>query len=93
MINAMLGGAMIMASLTIALFFLRFWKNTRDRFFLYFALSFALEAVNRILLFLVSSLHTENTPLFYLIRLTAYTLILVAILEKNRRPTIPERHG
>ena len=49
MINTMLGGAIVMASLTIALFFLHFWKSTRDRFFLYFALSFALEAVNRIL--------------------------------------------
>ena len=33
-VNAVMLGAIAMASLVAALFFLRFWKNTRDRFFL-----------------------------------------------------------
>ena len=83
-LNTIIAGAIVMASLTIALFFLRFWKSTHDRFFLYFAIAFALEAINRILI-QITIHQDEQQPLFYLIRLVAYGLILVAILQKNRR--------
>lgn len=83
-LNAILTGAIIMASLTVSLFFLRFWKSTRDKFFLYFAVSFALEAVNRIVLS-SSVTQSETTPVYYLIRLLSYALILFAVLEKNKR--------
>lgn len=86
----MIAGAIVMASLTIALFFLRFWKSTHDRFFLFFAIAFALEALNRILI-QVTIHQDEQQPLFYLIRLVAYGLILVAILQKNRRSAGPKR--
>ena len=75
-------GAITMGSLVIALFFLRFWRDSRDRFVLYFALSLFIEGVHR----LYSALHDaggEDSPLHYLIRLLAYGLILWAILEKN----------
>jgi hypothetical protein len=75
-------GAITMGSIVIALFFLRFWRDSGDRFFLYFALSFFIEGVHR----LYSALHDaggEDSPLHYLIRLLAYGLILWAILEKN----------
>jgi zinc transporter ZupT len=75
-------GAISMASLTIALFFLRFWRNTGDRFFLYFALSFFIEGVHRIYSAVLNEAG-EDSPLHYLIRLAAYGLILWAILEKN----------
>lgn len=78
----LLSGAITMASLVIALFFLRFWRNTRDRFFLYFAASFLIEGLHRV----YSALNDaggEDSPLHYLIRLLAYGLILWAILEKN----------
>jgi len=80
--NELIAGAIGMGFFVIALFFLRFWRGTRDRFFLYFALSFALEAAHRI----VSALRfddAEDTPWHYLVRLLAYGLILWAILEKN----------
>ena len=80
--DQMMYGAISMASLTIALFFLRFWRNSGDRFFLYFALSFFIEGLHR----LYSALNDaggEDSPLHYLIRLLAYGLILWAILEKN----------
>ncbi|MHB8914348.1 MAG: DUF5985 family protein [Thiobacillus sp.] len=83
-VNNILAGAIIMASLTIALFFLRFWKSTHDRFFLFFSISFALEALNRLLIQLTIQ-QDEQQPLIYLIRLVAYSLILVAILQKNKR--------
>lgn len=75
-------GMIAMASLIIALFFLRFWRNTKDRFFLYFALSFGIEGVHRIVTTLTFDEH-EESPLHYLVRLLAYGLILWAILEKN----------
>ncbi len=75
-------GMIAMASLIIGLFFLRFWRNTRDRFFLYFALSFGIEGVHRIVTTLTYDEH-EESPLHYLVRLLAYGLILWAILEKN----------
>jgi len=81
--NQMLSGAIAIASLVAALFFLRFWRNTRDRFFLYFALSFALEGLNRIAMGLLVQL-TEDNPLFYSVRVVAYGLIVAAIWRKNR---------
>jgi uncharacterized membrane protein HdeD (DUF308 family) len=82
--NQMLSGAIAVASLTVTLFFLRFWRNTRDRFFLFFALSFLLEGVNRIVLGLLADAREDN-PLFYSVRVVAYGLIVAAIWQKNRR--------
>jgi len=75
-------GMIAMGSLIIGLFFLRFWRNTKDRFFLYFALSFGIEGVHRIVTTMTFDEH-EDSPLHYLVRLLAYGLILWAILEKN----------
>lgn len=80
--NDMLLGAIAMASVIAGLFFLRFWRNTGDRFFLYFSLSFLIEGFNRMLLGSHSGL-TESSPAFYMIRLISYCLILWAIVEKN----------
>ena len=77
-------GIIAAMSLVIALFFLRFWRTTRDRFFLFFALSFLIEAINRALMVSVAG-WLENSPSFYMIRLLAYLLIIVAILDKNRK--------
>ena len=80
--SALFAGGIAMASFVIALFFLRFWRSSRDRFFLYFALSFGIEGVHRIVSALTYD-DAEDTPLHYLVRLLAYGLILWAILEKN----------
>jgi len=81
--NQVLLGAIIMASFTIGLFFLRFWKTTNDRFFLFFAVAFSLEGLNRILL-AMSQNSTENEPIIYLVRFLSFVLILIAIIDKNR---------
>jgi hypothetical protein len=81
--NQMLMGAIAVASLVVGLFFFRFWRHTRDLFFLFFALSFWIEAVNRIALGLLVGAE-EDGAAFYSIRLLAYGLILVAIWHKNR---------
>ncbi|HEY8553927.1 MAG TPA: DUF5985 family protein [Burkholderiales bacterium] len=83
MTNGMLLGGIATAAVVAGLFFLRFWGATRDRFFLFFALAFWLEALSRVLIGLSGSVR-EDAPLFYLIRLLAYGLILIAILDRNR---------
>lgn len=71
-----------MASLVAALFFVRFWKTTRDPLFLTFGVAFGLEAMNRSLLaFQVDA--SEGQELIYLIRLGAYTMIIAGITVKN----------
>lgn len=79
----LISGAIGMGSLVIALFFVRFWRSSGDRFFLYFALSFLIEGVHRFYAGYAAS-QSEDSPLHYLARLLAYALILWAIWEKNR---------
>jgi hypothetical protein len=74
-----------MGTLVCGLVFLRLWRDGEDRFFLFFALSFLVQAVNRVALALEPS-PNEGSPLHYWVRFLAYVLILVAIIDKNRAP-------
>ena len=82
MIEGFLLGVIATASFTAGLFFLRFWKTTRDRLFLAFAAFFFIEALNRMVL-LCFDRPNEGSPWNYLIRLLALMILLFAILEKN----------
>ncbi len=84
MISAFLLGIISFASLVAGLFFLKFWRATRDGFFLAFAAAFFLEAGNRLALLFVPQ-PNEGTPAIYLVRLLAFLLILIAIVKKNYR--------
>jgi hypothetical protein len=86
--NILLLGAIAMASFVAGLFFLRFWKTSGDRFFLFFAIAFWIEAVSRTCLALVHPL-PEDFPFFYAMRLLAFGLIFFAILDKNRPHSLP----
>ena len=79
-------GCIAMGWAVAGLFFFRFWRRTRDRFFLFFAASFWIESINRVALGLWANA-SETTPVFYGIRLVSYGLILVAIWQKNRSST------
>jgi hypothetical protein len=82
--NDFLLGAIATMSLLAALFFLRFWRQTDDRLFLLFAAAFGLEGLNRVAL--ASTGHpNEGQPAFYAVRLTAFAIILLAIVQKNTR--------
>lgn len=81
-VSQFLSGAISLASLVIAMFFLRFWRSTRDEFFLYLSLSFALECASRAVSAVLEL--SDSNPLFYGIRIVAYGLIIVAIWRKNR---------
>ena len=88
----MLLGANAVLSLVVGLFFLRSWRDTHDRFFLYFALAFVVEGINRVALGLTDP-SQESEPYFYLVRLFSFLLILAAIVDKNRKraPRAKER--
>ena len=79
-----LWGALSMASLTIALFFLRYWKTSGDRLFVYFGIAFVAMALNWIGLALVEP-GVESRHTLYLLRLAAFVLIIIGIVDKNRR--------
>jgi hypothetical protein len=81
-LNVTLLGAIAMASLVAGRFFLRFWRQSRDRFFLSFASSFFLEAANRTAL-AVSPHPSDGAPVFYCIRFVAFGLILIAIVNEH----------
>jgi hypothetical protein len=82
-LRSILTGAVAMASFLIALFFLRFWVRTRDRFFLIFAIAFAIYATSQLVLGLINALEFE--PLYYLPRVLTFLLIVLAVVDKNRR--------
>jgi hypothetical protein len=82
-INAYLLGGIAVSCLGIGVFFLGYWRSSRDRFFLFMALSFWIEAVNRTIMAVTGS-WSEDAPVNYLIRLLSYALILIAIWDKNR---------
>ena len=66
------------------LFFLSFWRRTQDGLFLAFALAFWLLGVAQSILAL-GNVPVEERSWIFLIRLAAFTLILVAIVRTNRR--------
>ena len=78
-----LSGAVALGFVVCALFFLRFWHRTREELFLAFSLAFVLLGIGQTILAL-ASIPTEERGSLYLIRLTAFALILVAIYRKNR---------
>ena len=84
MLNTFLSGGCFAVFGASGLFFLRFWARTRDRFFIWFAVAFWCLALERVALLIVLS-ENEFRPAVYLIRLLAFTLIVIGIIDKNRR--------
>lgn len=78
-----LAGASTVAAAAIALFFLRFWRDTHDRLFLFFAIAFAIFALNRLVLSVLDD-ESEGRTLVYVVRAAAFALIIGAIVDKNR---------
>jgi hypothetical protein len=78
------GGAIIMGYAVAAVFFLKFWRRTADNLFLAFAAAFLLMAATPLLTILLEVPREEQSP-FYLLRLLAFLIIIVAIIGKSRR--------
>jgi hypothetical protein len=84
MFETFLAGTTSMSMLVIALFFLRFWRRTRDRLFLFFSAAFLVLMAERVVR-LFTGVETEWAPYVYSVRLAAFVLILLAVVDKNRR--------
>jgi len=75
-------GLITMGYLVAGLFFLRFWARTHEGLFVIFASAFWLLAINQALV-AVADIPREEHSWIYLLRLAAFTLIIVGIVAKN----------
>jgi membrane-associated PAP2 superfamily phosphatase len=82
-LNDFLAGAVAFGFFICALFFLRYWRRSRDELFLTFAFAFTLLGIGQATLTL-ANMPTEERSSIYLVRLGAFVLILFAIYRKNR---------
>ena len=83
-LRLLLWGALIFGCSAVAVFFVRFWAVSRDRFFLFFSAAFAIFALNWAALALIP-IDVESRHYAYLLRLTAFVLLIAGIVDKNRR--------
>ena len=81
---AFLSGAITAAFVLAGLYFLRFWKRTHDSLFLAFAVAFWLLGLNQALLRL-TDMPVEERSWLYLLRLAAFSIIIISVWNKNRR--------
>jgi uncharacterized membrane protein YeiB len=81
-VNQFLSGAIMMAYAVAGLFFVRFWRETRDRLFALFGIAFSILALNYAVL-TPSQAGDEVVPLHYMVRFFAFVLILIGIIDKN----------
>lgn len=77
-----LGGAIVFGFCLTGLYFLKFWRRTRDPFFGIFALAFFIMGVGRVVEAIVRNAHA-STPAVYVFRLVAFGIIIYAIVQKN----------
>lgn len=77
-------GAVFLGYVVIALFFWRFWRQTRARLFACFATAFLILAVERAII-LTAVTDPIHQPLVYFTRLVAFLVIIWGIWATNRQ--------
>jgi hypothetical protein len=87
-----LAGAVAFAYVVAAVFFLRFWKRTGDRLFLWFGWAFLLFALNQAIVILLDDVD-ERVSYAYVLRVVGFGLILAAIVRKNLAAPRRDRRG
>jgi hypothetical protein len=83
-----LWGMLTMATLMTALFFLRYWRLSHDRLFLFLSLAFIVMSATWIVLAMVGPSY-KHLDAAYLLRLLAFAAIIIGIVDKNRRSRPP----
>lgn len=78
----LLHGMVTMGFIIAGLYFLRFWRRTKDQLFIVFALAFWLLAIHQVFLGLAGGTNPKQSWVF-LPALGAYGLLIFAILIKN----------
>ena len=79
-----LHGAVAMGAAVAGLLFFTYWRDSRDRLFVFFAFAFWVLALNWALVAAIAP-SAEQRHWFHALRLVAFALILVGIADKNRR--------
>lgn len=82
--NLFISGALTAMCTVVALFFLRFYAKTRDRLFVCFSIAFFMLGVERVFIS-ANEISNEKVGSVIVIRLVCFILILLAIIDKNRR--------
>ena len=80
--NQFMLGSCVLACAAIGLFFLRFYRKTRDSLLALFAIAFWILGANWLLLAIIQT--DEVRTWLYVIRLLAFSMILWGIVQKNR---------
>jgi uncharacterized membrane protein len=78
-----LRGALVMGCAVAGLFFVRFYRQTRDRLFGLFAAAFWVLGLNWVVLAFYR-VAQESRHYTFVVRLVAFLIILFAIVDKNR---------
>lgn len=79
-----IAGMVTLGYVVAGLFFLKFWERSRDALFVIFAAAFWLLALDEALLSIVALPPAQESWL-YVLRLAAFGLIAIAIVNKNLR--------
>jgi uncharacterized membrane protein len=83
-LKVFLWGAIAMGCAVIALCFLRSWRTSGERLFLFFAVAFLALTLNWTGLAFIDP-GVELRHILYLFRLAAFVLIIIGVADKNRR--------
>jgi hypothetical protein len=83
-LNAVLRGALVALCWVAGLFFVRYWRQTGDRLFVFFVVAFWSLAAHWTALAIVDPA-VETRHYLFLLRLLAFVALLVGIVDKNRR--------
>jgi len=79
-----LWGILTMSCAVAALFFFHYWRLSRDRLFAYFTVAFAAMGLDWLGHAFVPNPNDPLRPEVYALRLFAFIVILIAIIDKNR---------
>ena len=93
-----LSGMSAATFLFAGVFFLKFWRSSSDKFFLYFSIACWMLSIERVALVVADfidpqlTLTSEAFSFIYLIRMSAFVIIFLAVYKKNREASIQNKN-
>jgi len=82
LVRSWMNGAISMGSFVVGLYFIAFWRETRQRLFVYFAGGFMVLAVHRVI-FAITSEDPVWEEFSLSLRLVGYLIILAGIVDRR----------